>query len=329
MDREPSLPWHLVKGRAGESTPPRPPAGNGPTVGGKPELPRLGDRLPGKGLPAHAPPAGGRLADGPAGGQPRTLPAGRRQPSPISPTSGDRRGRQPAVTHPQLPRRQPAENPWGRVPAYSELARCARRLAAGHTERRYLYILCRERTPHGSAFFYVKSRVETWQEGRLVGEDFGVQRLPVRDDETTARATFQRVTEAQVPVSPVHLTDILRDLALLAAEQPARWPLPAVHRRSRSCSRAPAAARIFARPFEARPAGARSRRAPDPQPAPQDERGLAAASPGPGAEEPGADHGGPAGQGAVSRVVKAAGERTVRPAGPRKGMPPEPGRGRA
>ena len=126
---------------------------------------------------------------------------------------------------------------WGKVPAYVELARASRRLAAGSVERRYWYILCRERTPHGTAFYYIKSRVETWEDGRLAGEDFAVQRLPGQDDEQSARRRFRQLAEAQAPVSPVHLTDILRDLALMAAEQPARWPLPrrqpaAPHRRS-------------------------------------------------------------------------------------------------
>ena len=128
---------------------------------------------------------------------------------------------------PQIPARgsMPTRRGWGRVPAYAELARCTRRLAAGDVERRYVYILCRERTPHGAVFFYMKSRVETWREGQLDGEDFAVQRLAVRDDEAAARATFRRVTESRAPISPIHLTDILRDLAVLAAERASRWPL--------------------------------------------------------------------------------------------------------
>ncbi len=121
---------------------------------------------------------------------------------------------------------QPQHGRWGKVAAYTELARASRSLAAGGVERRYWYILCRERTPHGAVFFYIKSRVETWDEGRLTGEDFAVQRLPGRNDEQAARQSFGRLAEARVPVSPVHLTDILRDLALLAAEHPSRWTLP-------------------------------------------------------------------------------------------------------
>lgn len=129
-------------------------------------------------------------------------------------------------TLPQIPagRGTSTRRGWGRVPAYAELAHCTRRLAAGDLERRYVYILCRERTPHGAVFFYMKSRVETWREGQLAGEDFAVQRLAVRDDEDAARATFRRVTASRAPISPIHLTDILRDLAVLAAERPARWP---------------------------------------------------------------------------------------------------------
>lgn len=104
-----------------------------------------------------------------------------------------------------------------------ELARCTRRLAGEGIERRYLYVLCRDRSVHGGVFFYLKTHVETWQAGRLAGEDFSVSPLAAGDGEREALCLFERIAGARSPVAPVHLGDVLRDLTLLAAEAGPRW----------------------------------------------------------------------------------------------------------
>ena len=156
-----------------------------------------------------------------------------------------------------------------------------------------MYVLCRECTPRGTAFFYMKTVVEVWQGGRLVREDFAVSRLAERDDEQAARLVFERIAAARPPVAPVHLGDVLRDLAVLAAESAPRWlpGEPQQERRQRRRESRPSRRRWPAgRPATAGAGRGRLRgpMAPPGAGAPPGPRpGVAPLTPGPGAEAPG------------------------------------------
>lgn len=111
-----------------------------------------------------------------------------------------------------------------RLPRDGVLARRLRDLTSGGTERRYRYMLVGERTPGGSTFYYLKAYVETWRDGSLADEDFAVSQLPIRDDDHGARRLFERLTGVRIPVSPAHVADVLRDLALVTPGYvPSRW----------------------------------------------------------------------------------------------------------
>ncbi|HEY8415682.1 MAG TPA: hypothetical protein VIK99_07920 [Thermaerobacter sp.] len=99
-----------------------------------------------------------------------------------------------------------------------ELARCTRRLAGEGVERLYSYVLYRDRSAHGKAFFYLKTHVETWRAGRLAAEDFAINPLVTDGGEEEALCVFERITGSRSPVAPVHLGDVLRDLTVLARE---------------------------------------------------------------------------------------------------------------
>ncbi|HEY8394483.1 MAG TPA: hypothetical protein VIK92_06785 [Thermaerobacter sp.] len=99
-----------------------------------------------------------------------------------------------------------------------ELARCARRLTGQGVERRYWYVLCRDRSVHGKDFYYLKTHVETWRAGQLATEDFTISPLVAGGGEEEALCLFERIAGSRLPVAPVHLGDVLRDLTLLARE---------------------------------------------------------------------------------------------------------------
>lgn len=85
--------------------------------------------------------------------------------------------------------------------------------------RVFHYGLYRENTPARNGFHYIRCHMEVWHGQKLAAEslDFAGG---LGMDESLARSVFARLVQAEEPVSPVHLADVVRDQVV---EFHSRW----------------------------------------------------------------------------------------------------------
>ncbi|MBX6378688.1 MAG: hypothetical protein IRY95_09090 [Clostridia bacterium] len=94
----------------------------------------------------------------------------------------------------------------------SDVVDCVERRAVtpDGVRRTVRYVLCRDLTATGAAFYYVKCHMSVWRGGVLLQESHEVAG-GLGTDQVGARRVFDKLAHAVAMVFPEHVADIVRD----------------------------------------------------------------------------------------------------------------------